>query len=156
MFPPDGPTRTKILGESTPEKQDIAERKRDYMNWQLTEQIEEFKDETEQLLTQLPLGGSQFMKMWYDEKKKRPCAEFVPIDNILLPFASANFYNGLSVLPYDGGSYIQAPFEDITEERYYEMFEKLHSIDLSKVVETQDNTDLSGELACAGGACEIK
>ena len=67
-----------------------------------------------------------------------------------------NFYNGLSVLPYDGGSYIQAPFEDITEERYYEMFEKLHSIDLSKVVETQDNTDLSGELACAGGACEIK
>lgn len=66
------------------------------------------------------------------------------------------FYNGLSVLPYDGGSYIQAPFEDITEEKYHEMFEKLHSIDLSKVIETQDNTDLSGELACAGGACEIK
>ena len=66
------------------------------------------------------------------------------------------FYNGLSVLPYDGGSYIQAPFEDITEEKYHEMFEKLHSIDLSKVVETQDNTDLSGELACSGGACEIK
>ena len=67
-----------------------------------------------------------------------------------------NFYNGLSVLPYDGGTYIQAPFEDITEQKYHEMFEKLHSIDLSKVVETQDNTDLSGELACAGGACEIK
>jgi ribonucleoside-diphosphate reductase alpha chain len=66
------------------------------------------------------------------------------------------FYNGLSVLPYDGGSYIQAPFEDITEEKYHEMFDKLHSIDLSKVIETQDNTDLSGELACAGGACEIK
>jgi ribonucleoside-diphosphate reductase alpha chain len=66
------------------------------------------------------------------------------------------FYNGLSVLPYDGGSYIQAPFEDITEEKYHEMFEKLHSIDLSKVIETQDNTDLSGELACSGGACEIK
>jgi len=66
------------------------------------------------------------------------------------------FYNGLSVLPYDGGSYIQAPFEDITEEKYHEMVDKLHSIDLSKVIETQDNTDLSGELACAGGACEIK
>jgi ribonucleoside-diphosphate reductase alpha chain len=67
-----------------------------------------------------------------------------------------DFYNGLSVLPYDGGSYIQAPFEDCTEEEYERLFSKLHTIDLSKVVELQDNTDLSGELACAGGACEIK
>jgi ribonucleoside-diphosphate reductase alpha chain len=67
-----------------------------------------------------------------------------------------DFYNGLSVLPYDGGSYIQAPFEDCTKEEYDRLFAKLSSIDLSKVVELQDNTDLSGELACAGGACEIK
>ena len=92
LFPPDGPTRTKIIGDVDKEKTAVAERKRDYMNWQLTEQIEEFRDEQEQLLTQLPLGGSQFMKMWYDEQKKRPCAEFVPIDNILLPFSAANFY----------------------------------------------------------------
>jgi len=67
-----------------------------------------------------------------------------------------DFYNGLSVLPYDGGSYIQPPFEDCTKEEYERLFSKLHTIDLSKVVELQDNTDLSGELACAGGACEIK
>ena len=67
-----------------------------------------------------------------------------------------DFYNGLSVLPYDGGSYIQAPFEDCTEEEYERLFSKLQSIDLSKVVELQYNTDLSGELASAGGACEIK
>jgi len=67
-----------------------------------------------------------------------------------------DFYNGLSVLPYDGGSYIQAPFEDCTKEEYDRLFAKLHTIDLSKVVELQDNTDLSGELACVGGACEIK
>jgi ribonucleoside-diphosphate reductase alpha chain len=67
-----------------------------------------------------------------------------------------DFYNGLSVLPYDGGSYVQAPFEDCTKEEYDRLFAKLHTIDLSKVVELQDNTDLSGELACAGGACEIK
>jgi hypothetical protein len=97
LFPPDGPTRTKIIGEVTEEKTEIAERKRDYMNWQLTEQIEEFRDETEQLLTQLPLGGSQFLKLYYDDKKKRPCAEFVPIDNIYLPFASANFYTAQRV-----------------------------------------------------------
>jgi hypothetical protein len=97
LFPPDGPTRTKIIGKVDEEKTAVAERKRDYMNWQLTEQIEEFRDEQEQLLTQLPLGGSQFMKLWYDEQKKRPCAEFVPIDNILLPFSAANFYTSQRV-----------------------------------------------------------
>ena len=65
-------------------------------------------------------------------------------------------YNGLSVLPYDGGTYTQAPFEDCTEETYNEMLKTLTEVDLSKVVELDDNTDLSGELACAGGACEIK
>jgi ribonucleoside-triphosphate reductase len=66
------------------------------------------------------------------------------------------YYNGLSVLPYDGGTYIQAPFEDCTKEKYEELMQTLHEIDLSKVIEIDDNTDLSGELACAGGACEIK
>jgi len=97
MFPPDGPVRTKILGDVTDEKTETAERKRDYLNWQLTEQMVEFRDEQEQLLTQLPLGGSQFMKIWYDEKKRRPCAEFVPIDNILLPYAAVNFYTAQRV-----------------------------------------------------------
>jgi chaperonin GroES len=97
LFPPDGPTRTNILGESTEQKSEIAERKRDYMNWQLTEQIEEFRDEQEQLLAQLPLGGSQFLKMWWDDQKKRPCAEFVPIDNVYLPFSAVNFYTAQRV-----------------------------------------------------------
>ena len=92
LFPPDGPTRTKILGDVTEDKTAIAERKSDFMNWQLTEQIEEFRDEQEQMLTQLPLGGSQYMKIWYDERQKRPCAQFLPIDNVLLPFSAGNFY----------------------------------------------------------------
>ena len=66
-----------------------------------------------------------------------------------------DYYNGLSVLPYDGGTYTQAPFEDISKEKYNEMKQSLLDIDLSKVVEVEDNTDLKGELACAGGACEI-
>lgn len=64
-------------------------------------------------------------------------------------------YNGLSVLPYDGGSYVQAPFETIDKEKFDEMFSTLKNIDLSGVVEMDDMTDLTGELACAGGACEI-
>lgn len=101
MFPPDGPTRTKILGDVTEEKTAVAERKRDFMNWQLSEQIEEFADEQEQLLTQLPLGGSQYMKLWYDEKKRRPCAQFLPIDNVLLPFAAGSFYTAQRVTEVD-------------------------------------------------------
>ncbi len=97
LFPPDGPVRSKILGEVTEQKTMIAERKRDYMNYQLTEKIEEYRDEEEQLLTQLPLGGSQYMKIWYDESKRRPCAEFLPIDNVYLPFAAANFYTASRV-----------------------------------------------------------
>ena len=66
-----------------------------------------------------------------------------------------HYYNGLSVLPYDGGTYKQAPFETITKKQYDEMYDLLGSIDLTKVIESEDNTDLSGELACAGGLCEI-
>ncbi len=65
-------------------------------------------------------------------------------------------FNGLSVLPYDGGTYIQAPFEDIDEEKFNKLIETLQDVDLSGVIEMEDNTDLTGELACAGGACEIK
>jgi hypothetical protein len=137
LFPPDGPTRTKILGESTPEKVDVAERKRDYMNWQLTEQIEEFKDETEQLLTQLPLGGSQFMKMWYDEKKKRPCAEFVPIDNILLPFASVNFYTAQRV----------TEAQDITEWEFKQRMDRGLYRDISFIRTTMEPTETHSEKA---------
>ena len=64
-------------------------------------------------------------------------------------------YNGLSVLPYNGGTYVQAPFEDCTKDEYEKMMKSLSEIDLSNVVEEQDETNLSGELACAGGACEI-
>lgn len=108
LFPPDGPVRTKIIGEVNEEKTSRAERKRDYMNWQLTEQIEEYRDEEEQMLTQLPLGGSQYLKMWYDDRKRRPCAEFVPIDNIYLPFAAVNFYTAMRV----------TEVQTITQEEY--------------------------------------
>ena len=91
MYPPDGPVKTKLLGKVDDMKTQTAERKRDYLNWQITEQIEEFRDEQEQLLTQLPLGGSQYFKLWFDEEKKRPVVEFLPIDRVILPFAATNF-----------------------------------------------------------------
>tara|TARA_R100000700_G_scaffold38300_1_gene49446 strand:+ start:6263 stop:8155 length:1893 start_codon:yes stop_codon:yes gene_type:complete len=66
-----------------------------------------------------------------------------------------HYYNGLSVLPYDGGTYVQAPFETCDKETYYGLSKSLTDVDLTRVVETQDNTDLKGEVACAGGLCEI-
>ena len=92
MFPPDGPVKSKIVGKQDDIKSAISERKVNYLNWQITEQIEEFRDEQEQMLTQLPLGGSQYFKVWFDEEKKRPCVEFLPIDRVILPFAATNFY----------------------------------------------------------------
>lgn len=64
-------------------------------------------------------------------------------------------YNGLSVLPYDNGSYVQAPFEDCTKEKYEELYKSLTNIDLNKVVEIEDLTNHTQEAACAGGACEL-
>jgi len=64
-------------------------------------------------------------------------------------------YNGLSVLPYDGGTYTQAPFEDITKKKFEELAKLLQDVNLENVIEATDETDLSGELACAGGSCEI-
>jgi len=70
-------------------------------------------------------------------------------------WTNRNSYNGLSVLPYNGGTYTQAPFEDITKTEFNKMVKLLSDIDLSNVMEVEDNTDLSGELACSGGSCEV-
>ena len=66
-----------------------------------------------------------------------------------------NVYNGLSVLPEDLGTYVQAPFTDCTEEEYEEMISHLKNVVLSSVIENDDNTDLKGEVACQNGYCEV-
>lgn len=92
IFPPGGPVKSKIHGTADKEKVEKARRKVDFMNWQTTEQMPEFRGELEQLSTQLPLGGGQYLKLTQNKQRRRPCAEFVPIDDILLPFAATNFY----------------------------------------------------------------
>lgn len=93
VFPPAGPVKSKILGEHNKEKVDKARRKADFMNWQTTEQMPEFRSELEQLSTQLPLGGGQYLKLMWNAQHQRPCAEFIAIDDIYLPFAATNFYS---------------------------------------------------------------
>ena len=92
IFPPNGPVKSKIYGEQTKEKIEKAERKTTYMNWQTTEQMPEFRSELEQLSTQLPLGGGQYMKFMWNSQHRRAQSEFIAIDDIYLPFAATNFY----------------------------------------------------------------
>ena len=93
LFPPGGPAKDKIIGDLTLEKQEKAERLVKFMNWQMTEQMPEFRSELEQLSTQLPLGGGQYLKMTWDQNKRRPVPQFVAIDDVYLPFAATNFYS---------------------------------------------------------------
>ena len=93
IFPSGGPVKDYIFGEETPEKVSKAHRKTTYMNWQLTQQIPEFRAELEQLLTQVPLGGAQYLKLSWDPNKKRPVPLFIGIDDIYLPYAATNFYS---------------------------------------------------------------
>jgi hypothetical protein len=93
IFPPGGPVKSKVLGQVDPEKLDKARRKSEFMNWQSTEQMTEFRGELEQLSTQLPLGGGQYLKLMWSPQWKRPTSEFIAIDDIYLPFSATNFYS---------------------------------------------------------------
>lgn len=91
-FPSDGPVKMHVLSQSIdPNEIERSENKRDFFNWQLTEQITEYKSELEVLFTQQPLGGSQYLKIWFDVSKNRIRVEFVPIDKVYLPFDASSF-----------------------------------------------------------------
>jgi hypothetical protein len=91
LLPPQGPVKDLIEGEVTVKKLQKAKRKTRMMNWQLTVQSKEFRSELEQLLTQVPLGGAQYLKMSWDNARNRPGFLFVAIDDMYLPFAATNF-----------------------------------------------------------------
>jgi hypothetical protein len=93
LFPAEGPVKDKIVGKLTKDRIEKARRKTDFMNWQLTTQSQNFRSELEQLLTQVPLGGAQYMKLGWDENRNRPNFLFVAIDDIYLPYAASNFYS---------------------------------------------------------------
>lgn len=97
LFPPAGPVKTQIIGTMSDEKMERADRKAKYMNWQMTKQISEYRPTLETILTQVPMGGSQYQKFWYDSKLKRSRTCFVPIDDMLLPFHSTDFYSSSRV-----------------------------------------------------------
>jgi hypothetical protein len=111
LLPPEGIVKSHIRGEADRVRLEVAERKANFLNWQLTEQVQEYRDEMEQLLTQLPLGGSQYLKWRYDYEQKRPMTEWIPIDNLLLPYSTTNFYTSARITE------VQDITEDVFQQR---------------------------------------
>lgn len=95
LIPANGPVKTRIVGGADREILERAKRKRDYLNWLLTKKMRSYRDEKEILLTQLPLGGSQYEKYYVEgvPGKYRYAMEFVPVDKVLLPYSAASFYS---------------------------------------------------------------
>ena len=93
LWPANGPVKDKVVGETDEKKVEKAKRKSALMNWQLTVQAQEARAEVEQMLTQLPLGGAQYLKLGWDDRRNRPNFLAVMIDDMLLPYAATNFYS---------------------------------------------------------------
>lgn len=108
LFPADGPVRDYIPGTSTKARVEKAKRKTTYMNWQCKMQMPEFRSELEQLLTQNSLAGVGYLRMVYDGRKRRPVPNFVPVDDVYLPFAASSFYTA------ERATYV----EHITQQEY--------------------------------------
>ncbi len=117
IFPPDGPVKTKIIGESDSKALDKAKRKRDFLNHQMTRKIPGYRDELEILLTQLPLGGSQYQKFRPDRKNRCIQMDFVPVDKVFLPFSASSFYTAPRITHEQ--DITRAEFEDRIKTGFY-------------------------------------
>jgi hypothetical protein len=139
LMPPQGPVKDFIPGEATGEKVKKAKRKTAFMNWQLTVQSADFRAELEQLLTQVPLGGVQYLKVTWNEARNRPNFLFVAIDDMYLPFAATNFYSAqrkthvqyLTQVDYDrrvkSGMYRDIDLGPVSMEPEYSVAEKANN-----------------------------
>ena len=146
LLPPDGIVKSEIKGEADRKQVDTADRKVQFMNWQLTEQVEEFRDEMEQMLTQIPLGGSQYLKWRYDTEQRRPTCEWIPIDNILLPYSSTNFYTSPRI----------TEIQDITEDTYQQRVEQGYYRDVAVYVVDEMELEKQSRAAKANDKVEGK
>ena len=90
LLPSDGPVRTQILGAQTPQKQDQSQRVKDFMNYQIMDQMKEYEPEFDQMLFYLPLSGSTFKKVYYDDLLGRAVSKFIPADDLVVPYSASS------------------------------------------------------------------
>src|SRR5210317_651075 len=98
LLPADGPVRTQILGIPTPEKTQQANRVKDFMNYQLMDQMKEYEPEFDQMLFYLPLAGSAFKKVYYDDLLERAVSKFVPADDLIVPYTATSLDDAEAII----------------------------------------------------------
>ena len=98
LLPASGPVRTQIIGASTRDKEDQSQRVKDYMNYQLTQEMKEYEAEFDQMLFYLPLAGSSFKKVYYDEMVGRAVSKFVQADDLIVPYAATSLEDAEAVI----------------------------------------------------------
>ena len=98
LLPADGPVRTQVIGLQTPDKVQQAQRVKDYMNYELMEQMQEYEPEFDSMLFHLPLAGSAFKKVYYDEVEQRAVSKFVPADDLIVPYTATSLNDAEAVI----------------------------------------------------------
>jgi len=98
LLPADGPVRTQVLGMPTPEKTQQASRVKDFMNYQIMEQMKDYEPDFDQMLFYLPLAGSSFKKVYYDEVEQQAVSKFVPADDLIVPYSATSLDDAESII----------------------------------------------------------
>ena len=98
LLPADGPVRTQIIGAPSPEKEMQSTRVKDFMNYQLMDQMKEYEPEFDQLLFYLPLAGSAFKKVYYDQLLGRAVSKFVPAEDLIVPYSATSLEDATAVV----------------------------------------------------------
>ena len=98
LLPADGPVRTQILGAPNEEKTRQAERVKDFMNYEIMEKMKEYEPEFDSMLFHLPLSGSTFKKVYYDEMEQRAVSKFVPADDLIVPYTATSLDDAEAII----------------------------------------------------------
>ena len=164
LLPADGPVRTQILGAPTIAKTDQAQRVKDFMNYQIMDQMKEYEPDFDQMLFYLPLSGSTFKKVYYDELLDRAVSKFIPADDLVVPYSATSLDDSEAVMhvvkmsenelrkQQVGGFYRdidinQAPMDNdeiAKKEQELEGFKQTKQDDIHTLLECHVNLDLDG------------
>ena len=98
LLPADGPVRTQVIGAPTPEKSQQAQRVKDFMNYELMEKMKDYEPDFDQMLFYLPLAGSAFKKVYYDELENAPTSKFVPADDLIVPYTATSLEDAEAII----------------------------------------------------------
>jgi hypothetical protein len=98
LLPADGPVRTAVIGAPNPEKQQQAQRVKDFMNYELMEKMKDYEPDFDQMLFYLPLAGSAFKKVYYDELEGEPTSKFVPADDLIVPYTATSLEDAEAII----------------------------------------------------------